>query len=760
MSQNITQHVQVVQRSEIGLKRAVNQDSLGVRLPKAGEASQHALFVVADGVGGNLPKGEVASRTAIEAVFAYYYAESDEGDILTRVGDALQDTNIAVRDQAMAEGVNAIGTTIVGLALAPNGEAIAFNVGDSRLYRIRGGEIELISEDQVSLPEPGVLKDEFKARRVTKISSYIGQPNLLEPNFYRLKTQPGDIYLLCSDGVWSKFQDEELLENIDRQPLDQASERIVKLVYERGAPDNLSLILIQLEAPAKLRTVAEPIGEMATAITPKPIPAVPQSSGSGRSMTPFIIGGVVLVGVIIGGLALLNNPSSAVPATPTVGTIAAASSATTQPRKTVPATEATHIDPTQTSLPTTAAAVAINASDTARPTASMTPSPHATATVAQSNTPLPKPSNTALPTATASKTPTPKPTVTQPPTTAPTIEALVVPSNTARPTASPTIKPSATHTETPTPRPTELPSHTPTERPTQPPATIAPTTTVNPTLITYTPSPTPTSTPTLTPTLTSTATATATHTDTPTATATSSATPTSTPSATLTPTITQTPTSTYTPSLTPNAQQAAQTGTAQARITPTLTPTLYAPHDNDVITLSQPILFYPSTDARTFSQPASGGVELPANTVVKVISSQATPIDGLIYSYVTLQAKVEGLSAQSGWIALATAAQATVTAHIQGGVVIRKGPGQGYDRIGIGLKDGERAIILGQATYRKLLWYYVDPENSQSLPGWIYAGVKGLQIDGNTSNVPARSYPPEPTATASPVPLDTATPPS
>ncbi len=755
MSQNITQQIQVVQRSEIGLKRAVNQDSIGVRLPKAGEASQHALFVVADGVGGNLPKGEVASRTAVDAMFAYYYAESDDSDILTRVGDALQDTNIAVRDQAMAEGVNAIGTTIVGLALAPNGEAIAFNVGDSRLYRVRGGEIELISEDQVSLPEPGVLKDEFKARRVTKISSYIGQPNLLEPNFYRLKTQPGDVYLLCSDGVWSKIEDEELLQNIDRQPLDQVSERMVKLVYERGAPDNLSLILIQLEATTKPRTAAEPIGEMATAITSKPSPAV-VASGSGRSMTPLIIGGVVLVAVIIGGLALLSNPSATVPATPTVGTIVAASSATDQPDKTIPAAAATQSDATETPQPTTA----VKASDTARPTATITPSPRATAT--KTITPSPEPSRTPIPSDTPTKTPTTKPTVsathTHTPTTAPTVEALVAPAETATPKPSPTAKPSATHTEEPTLPPTQLPSHTPTERPTQPPATIAPTTTVNPTLITYTPSPRPTSTPSLTPTLTPTATATATHTDTPTATATSSATPTNTPTITSTPSQTLTPTVTYTPSLTPNAQQAAQTGTAQARITPTLTPTLYAPRDNDVITLSQPVMFYPSSDAKTFSLPSSGGVELPANTIVKVVSSQSTPIDGLIYSYVTLQSKVEGASSDTGWTALASAAQATVTAHLQGGVIIRKGPGQGYERVGIGLKDGERAVILGQATYRKLLWYYVDPENPQSSPGWIYAGVKGLQIDGNTSNVPQRSYPLEPTATASPVPSETPTP--
>ncbi len=758
MSQNITQQIQVVQRSEIGLKRAVNQDSIGVRLPKAGEASQHALFVVADGVGGNLPKGEVASRTAIEAMFAYYYAESDETDILTRVGDALQDTNIAVREQALAEGVNAIGTTIVGIAIAPSGEAIGFNVGDSRLYRIRAREIELISEDQVSTPEPGVLKDEFKTRRVTKISSYIGQPSLLEPNFYRLKTQPGDIYLLCSDGVWSKFQDEELLQNIDLQPLDQASERIVRLVYERGAPDNLSVILIQLGAAVRPRTLAEPIGEMATAITPKPIPAVPVNGGGGRSMTPLIIG-VVVLAAIIGALLLLNKPSAVASVTPTAGTIAAVSSAMVPPSQTVVSAGATKAEVTQTSEATTEIAVAIKASDTARPTTTITPSPRATATVVKTNTPSHTPTIAATVTIKApTATPTLSPTRRQPstPTTAPSVEALVMPTDTATAKASPTVKPSATHTEAPSDTPTREPSATPT--------LIQPTTTLNPTLITYTPTPRPTSTPTLTPTLTPTPSATATHTATPTVTATSSATPTNTatltltPSPTLTATITQTPTATYTPSLTANAQQAAQTSTAQARITPTAAPTLYAPHDNDVITLAKPVMFYPSTDTSSFSLPSSGGVELPANTVVKVVSSQPKAIDGLIYSYVTLQSKVDGVSAQTGWTALANAAQATVTAHIKGGISIRRGPSQLYDRAGIGLKDGEQATIIGQAIYRKQLWFYIDPVNPQSSPGWIYAGVKGLQIDGNTSNVPTRTYAPEPTITPSPIPSATETP--
>ncbi len=757
MSQNITQQIQVVQRSEVGLKRSVNQDSIGVRVPQTGQTSQHALFVVADGVGGNLPKGEVASHTAVEAIFAYYYAESDESDMLTRVGDALQDTNIAVRDQAAAEGVPAIGTTIVGLAIAPGGEAIGFNVGDSRLYRIRGGEIELISEDQVSLPEPGVLKDEFKSRRITKISSYLGQPHLLEPNFYRLKTQPGDTFVLCSDGVWSKIPDDELLQNIDRQPLDQASERLVKLVYERNAPDNLSVILVRLDENPVRKTLAEPIGEMPTAITAKP--AADVSSQGGRSMTPFIIGGVVLLAIIIGAVALLQNRSGSVSVTPTVGTIVVANS-TEEPTKTALLASPTKSDATNTPLPaTTAAALSIKASNTPQPSATSTPSPKP-----ETNTALPSPTTTHTATATDTQSQTPKPSSTPPPTqtstptTAPTVVAQVVPSDTPTAKASLTVEPSATRTASPTLEPTIASSDTPTPQPSETPTPITPTTTINPTLITYTPSATFTPTPSLTSTLTFTPTATATDTNTPTATATFTDTPTNTPTSTSTPSPTLTPTVTLTPSVTPNAQQAAQTATAKASITPTIPPTPYAPRDNDVITLSQSVTFYPSTDGTSFTRPSSGGVELPANTVVTVISSQATPIDGLIYSYVTLQSKVDGISSETGWAALAPAAQAIVTAHIQNGVTIRKGPSQLYERIGIGLKDGERAVVLGQATYHGQRWYYVDPENPQAASGWIWSGVKGLELQGNISNVPQRGFLPEPTLTPTPLPIPTESP--
>ena len=699
MNQNITQQIQVVQRSEIGLKRNVNQDSIGVRLPQPGQSSTHALFIVADGVGGNLPKGEVASRTAVESMLAHYYAESDEGDMLVRVGDALQDTNMSVRQKAISEGVDNIGTTIVGFTLAPDGEAIGFNVGDSRLYRIRGGEIERISEDQVSLPEPGVLKDEFKPRRVTKISSYIGQPNMLEPNFYRLRTGLGDTYLLCSDGVWSKIPDEELLDVIDKQPLEQASERLVKLVYERNAPDNLSLVLVRLEPPKAPAAIGEAIGEMPTAI----LTPTDRAEKGGSKIVPILIGVGVVVAAAIGGFSLLSQQGSS--STPTAAPTSQSLSITATAEETEsPTSAATATDePEETAGPESTVVVAVVATNTPAKTA--TPRPSATPTEAASETPLP-PTNT--PEATA--TPKPGATATRTPTDEPTTAALVIPTETAAPTKAPTK--AATATPSPTDEPTNEPTATASLTP-LPTRTLMPTTTLNPTLITYTPSPSPT------------------------------------PSATFTPTVTntKTATATFTPSATLSNQQVESTGTAFARITPSPTPTVFAPQVDEVITLTQAVMFYPSRNGASFTLPDSGGIELPPDTRVRVVSNLAQPIDSLIYSYVI----VEGETEQQGWAALAPAMQAYMVAHLPTGVIIRRGPGQGYERVGVGLKDNERAVILGKVTYKGQLWYYVDPENPQSQAGWVYSGVRDLELLGNVDAVPVRNtFPTEPTPLPTP----------
>jgi serine/threonine protein phosphatase PrpC len=239
----MNQMLQVASRTNIGKRRLVNQDSLKIRVIDSNPESQHGLFLIADGVGGNLPKGEIASQTAVDAMMDHYYQDYPDDsfdDMLERVEQSVQAANENVREQAFAEGVQTIGTTMVGLALAPDGEAVAFNVGDSRIYRVRQGKIRLISEDQLS---SSVIPS---ARRNTKISTYLGQPNRLEPNYYPMDARGGDIYILCTDGLWSKIKEDDLRDVVLNQPIEQAADTLVQMVLDGGAPDNLTLVIVRL----------------------------------------------------------------------------------------------------------------------------------------------------------------------------------------------------------------------------------------------------------------------------------------------------------------------------------------------------------------------------------------------------------------------------------------------------------------------------------------------------------------------------------
>jgi serine/threonine protein phosphatase PrpC len=391
MDQNIVRVLQVVSRTDIGKKRPVNQDALRAHPFDPNHATQHGLFLVADGVGGNLPKGEIASRTAVDAMADYYYSLAANTDMLRRVEQALQAAHTHVREQALAEGVGTIGTTIVGLALAPDGEAVAFNVGDSHIYLVRHGEIRLISEDQVS---PGVA-GHLPSRRSTKISSYLGQPNPLEPNYYPIEARIGDTYILCTDGIWSKVSDDELRDVILGQSIEQAADTLVQMVLDRGAPDNLTVVIVQLGKPVM--------------------------KADGRRKRRWILLPLILILSVVGFYLIRQE---------TPGALFVNTGVAVEPTRTSEAGAEPGI------MTETAAALIVEPTETPV----LTP--------------------TSLP-----------PTPTQMPTL----------------TISPTVVPSPTHTatatRTPPPTATDTASPTPTEAP--------PTSTINPTFVTFTPSPPP-----------------------------------------------------------------------------------------------------------------------------------------------------------------------------------------------------------------------------------------------------------------------------
>ncbi|MCA9890165.1 MAG: serine/threonine-protein phosphatase [Anaerolineae bacterium] len=230
--------LEITGHTDIGLKRSINQDAF--KIVEIDEENPFYILLVADGVGGNLPRGEVASATAIKA-----FCESLE---LTKsllednVRRALTLTNRAVSEQATVLGIDIIGTTIAGIVIDKWGEGVQFNIGDTRIYRIRNSQADIISHDDVTV----TIKEDGNAKPKSKLNSFLGQPKAIEPNIYPIKVKPDDNYLICSDGFWGLVQQtDDLLELFDGKSTEEISQQCIEMTLQKGAPDNVTVIVVR-----------------------------------------------------------------------------------------------------------------------------------------------------------------------------------------------------------------------------------------------------------------------------------------------------------------------------------------------------------------------------------------------------------------------------------------------------------------------------------------------------------------------------------
>lgn len=246
--------------SDPGLKRGRNEDAYKMLVPP-GDAAQHsfgALFMIADGMGG-MRGGDLASGSALDAVIRAYYGPLDGGQPVSvtpieALRDAIDAANVHVRQQAARAGLRRIGTTLAGIVILPNRAGLLFNVGDSRVYRIRGPAIEQITTDQ-SLAALQPHADAAKTtlgRASTKITAYLGQPFPLEPLIEVIEIRDGDRYVLCTDGLWTLIEDDELARIVRKRSADRAVHKLIQLAHKRGAPDNVSVVVVLTEGRRRL----------------------------------------------------------------------------------------------------------------------------------------------------------------------------------------------------------------------------------------------------------------------------------------------------------------------------------------------------------------------------------------------------------------------------------------------------------------------------------------------------------------------------
>jgi len=241
--------------TDVGRQRSNNQDHYG----EGAAADGARLLVVADGMGGHAG-GATASRMAVETVRRVVGAAGEASGESLRA--ALEQANREVHDQARQEAELAgMGTTGVALLFTGDGRGWVANVGDSRAYRLREGELVQITEDHslvAELQRRGVISEEealVHPRRNEVLRSLGVEPDVTV-DVLELDVRPGDQFLLCSDGLSGVVRDGEIAEVLRREPPEQAVRTLVDFANERGGPDNVTVQIARIPAPLAAPTGA------------------------------------------------------------------------------------------------------------------------------------------------------------------------------------------------------------------------------------------------------------------------------------------------------------------------------------------------------------------------------------------------------------------------------------------------------------------------------------------------------------------------
>ena len=228
-------------KSHVGMVRQVNEDAC-LDLP------ENRLWVVADGMGGHAA-GDYVSSLIVDSLRGLPVGRSlDEYTAALRT--ELTRVNAAVREETANRGVTMMGSTVVVLA-ARGLRGVCLWAGDSRLYRLRDGELERISRDHSyvqDLQDSGLLS-EADARvhpRANIVTRAIGVEARLELSVVDLLIAPGDSYLLCSDGLNKTVEDHEIRDVLSHAEPDEIARSLVHLGLNRGAPDNITTLVVKV----------------------------------------------------------------------------------------------------------------------------------------------------------------------------------------------------------------------------------------------------------------------------------------------------------------------------------------------------------------------------------------------------------------------------------------------------------------------------------------------------------------------------------
>jgi protein phosphatase len=246
--------IEVAGQTDVGRKRSHNEDNFAI-------LAEYGLYVVADGMGGH-SSGEIASKMAVDTLEQFFADTSEDpertwpykmdrakGYEENRLITGIKLCNLRIYEQAQRNAKQrGMGTTLAALFAVEDGIYIA-HVGDSRVYRIRDGRIELLTEDH------SLLNDYKRMKRLTEeeianfphknvIVRALGMKDTVKVDTRFESPRVGDVLLLCSDGLCGPVNDQRLLDTVTKYgDLTAATQRLIETANESGGPDNITCVL-------------------------------------------------------------------------------------------------------------------------------------------------------------------------------------------------------------------------------------------------------------------------------------------------------------------------------------------------------------------------------------------------------------------------------------------------------------------------------------------------------------------------------------
>ena len=257
----------VGQASHTGLLREDNQDALLFYEPEETQRleMQGRLLVVADGVGGH-PGGQMAALTAVDSINESY-SKSDGSDPARALRVAFAAANRAIHEKSReTKGLLGMGTTCTAVVIRGK-EAYVAHVGDSRAYLLRAGKLTQLTKDHSAawtlLEQGKITKEEYERHpksRVIKRSLGFQSRVSVDLSTRPIPVKPGDLFLLCSDGLTGVVPEEEITQTADQFPPQEACRKLVVKANQRGGPDNITVQIARVQGVSG-SSPREPRGE-------------------------------------------------------------------------------------------------------------------------------------------------------------------------------------------------------------------------------------------------------------------------------------------------------------------------------------------------------------------------------------------------------------------------------------------------------------------------------------------------------------------